>query len=368
MRELLLAGRLLRHWTRRNRDDFADIIKTKLFITKRCNLQCRHCGIGEAAFPGFDELTTDQVLSLWRMNRQLQLLSLSGGEPFLRDDLVEVGIAAARSLPRLMVLSVNTNGWFTERIERFAREVCKNLPRHGQLFITCSSDGFKEAHALVRRSEESYERKEATIAALRKLAARAPALQIRHNVNVNRWNLATIAEYVEEREAHGEKCLISMYSASRHYAHKQKHHRELREFRLVLTQRKQLLRRLRKGSSFLGNRFLSLAEEFYDQYERKQPVPCFSLRASCIIEHDGTVRPCINFPIDLGRVQDHGFRLTAIVDSAKAGAHRAKIRLENCPICWTPNEAYVTMMCNLPNRDLWINPVEALSQLRSLRK
>jgi hypothetical protein len=86
-----------------------------------------------------------------------------------------------------------------------------------------------------------------------------------------------------------------------------------------------------------------------------------------IVEHDGMVRPCINFPVDLGRVQDHDFSLAAVVETARANGLRRVIREEDCPICWTPNEAFSTMMCNLPNPTLWKRPGAALRRLHVLR-
>jgi MoaA/NifB/PqqE/SkfB family radical SAM enzyme len=366
MNEALLGARLLRHWVNRNRNDVVDIIKTKLFITKRCNLECRHCGIGEAGFDDSEELTTEQVIAIWTANPRLQLVSLSGGEPFLRDDIVEVSVKAAQNLPHLMVLSVNTNGWFTDRVVRFAREVIAALPSRAQLLVTCSSDGPKEVHSLIRRSNESFERKEATLDALRKISDRK--LTIRHNININPWNLDTIVDFIEKRETRGEKCLISLYSGSPHYAHTPQHYRDLRDFRKEIFKRKKVIQHLRKRKSFLGNRFLDLAEGYYRNPERKQPIPCFSLRACCIIEPDGTVRPCINFPKDLGRIQDHEFSLRQTVLSARAETLCEAIREQNCPICWTPNEAYMTIMCNLPNPDLWKHPVEALALIPSIKK
>ena len=349
----MLGGRVLQHWRLRQRDDFADLVKAKLFVTKRCNLNCVHCGIGEAAFDGSTDLSTEQVLRIWQENPELQIVSLSGGEPFLRDDLIEIGVGAVESLPNLMVLTVNTNGYFTEKVVAFAEAVGSRMPRGTRLIITCSSDGPEPTHGTIRRDPESYARKERTVTALLELKKRVPRLRVKHNVNVNRWNIETVADYIEEKEKRGEPCFVSLYSASRHYSHKKKHFQELEAFRAEIAQRT-LLRRLRRTKSGLfPRRFLALAEGFYEEGERKQPLPCFSLRASVIIEADGMVRPCINFPVDLGKVQDFGFRLRDVVRTEKSNKTRELIRCEKCPVCWTPNEAFVTMMCNLPNPKLW---------------
>lgn len=352
-KEGALGLRVLQHWVRRDRDDVFDPFKVKVFVTQRCNLSCQHCDIGRQAADGRDELAAPQWASFWQANPELQVVSLSGGEPFLREDLEDIAIAAATGLPRLVTLTVNTNGWFTDRIVRFARNVVPRLPPRCRLIVTCSSDGPPAVHAQVRNSEASFVRKEATLTALRELAARNPTLRVRHNVNVNPWNLAGIGDYMDDLRARGDAAFISLYAASEHYGHGPDVFREVTAFRQALTRDAGLLDRLRRGQGFLGDRYLALARRFLASSGREQPLPCFSLRASVIVLHDGMVRPCIHFPADLGRVQDHGFRLGDVADAARGNALRRQIRDGACPVCWTPNEAYVSLMCNLPNPALW---------------
>ncbi len=348
-----LGLRALQHWARRDRDDVFDPFKVKVFVTQRCNLACRHCDIGRQAADGEDELTAAQWAAFWQANPGLQIVSLSGGEPFLREDLDEIAVAAVTNLPQLVTLTVNTNGWFTDRIVRFVHNVVPRLPSRCRLIVTCSSDGPPADHARIRNSELSFTRKETTLAALRELAARTPALLVRHNVNVNPWNLDVIGDYVDDLRARGDAAFISLYAASEHYGHGPGAFREVAAFRQALAGHAGLLDRLRRGQGFLGDRYLALARRFLASSGRDQPVPCFSLRASVIVLHDGSVRPCIHFPADLGRVQDHGFSLHDLVDTARGNKLRRQIRAGACPVCWTPNEAYVSLMCNLPNPALW---------------
>ncbi len=351
-REVVLGTRLLRSWLRRRDSQAFDVIKAKLFITRRCNLSCLHCGIGRARYDATGELTTDQVVSLWHSNPELQILSLSGGEPFLRDDLAEIVTAAVNLLPRLMVLTINTNGWFTDRTVRLAETVAPLMPPRCRLVVACSSDGPREAHADIRQNDESFIRKERTLDGLRRLAAGHPNLEIRHNVNVNRWNLCSIGEYVHRLSTSGEQCFISMYSASKHYSHGPADYVELEAFRREVARHPEIFRQLARSSDLLGRLYLAFASAYYGSPEPVQPLPCFSLRSSLIIEHDGMVRPCINFPRDLGYIQDHGFSLRDVVSSPACDALRRDIGCGKCPVCWTPNEAYTTLMCNFFNPSL----------------
>jgi MoaA/NifB/PqqE/SkfB family radical SAM enzyme len=83
-----------------------------LQVTNRCNMRCGFCDFWPNGVPPSEELTLDDYR---RIEEQLAglghfLISLEGGEPFLRPDLVEiVRIFSKRHLPILY-----TNGWFVD--------------------------------------------------------------------------------------------------------------------------------------------------------------------------------------------------------------------------------------------------------------
>jgi len=90
-----------------------------LEVTNRCNMQCAFCGFWSRAAPPDEELTLDEYR---RVEEELSglntfLVSIEGGEPLLRPDLVEiVRVFGARHLPILY-----TNGWRVD--ERVAAEL-----------------------------------------------------------------------------------------------------------------------------------------------------------------------------------------------------------------------------------------------------
>jgi MoaA/NifB/PqqE/SkfB family radical SAM enzyme len=83
-----------------------------LQLTNRCNMRCGFCDFWPNGVPPSEELTLDDY---HRIEEQLAglghfLISLEGGEPFLRPDLVEiVRTFSKRHLPILY-----TNGWFVD--------------------------------------------------------------------------------------------------------------------------------------------------------------------------------------------------------------------------------------------------------------
>lgn len=79
-------------------------------VTNRCNLRCSFCDFWPNPAPPRDELTVDEYRDLSAQLRELGcfLISIEGGEPFLRQDLVD--IVRAFSADHLPILF--TSGWY----------------------------------------------------------------------------------------------------------------------------------------------------------------------------------------------------------------------------------------------------------------
>lgn len=92
----------------------------RMSVTKRCNLRCVYChdeGQGPVEAPGApadDEMSADHIERLVRVAREFDIHSvkLTGGEPLLREDIVEIVRRVARHADDV---SMTTNGVFLAR-------------------------------------------------------------------------------------------------------------------------------------------------------------------------------------------------------------------------------------------------------------
>src|SRR5713226_6956487 len=81
-----------------------------LQVTNRCNMRCSFCDFWPNGVPPAEELTLDDFSRLEEDLTRLGtfLISIEGGEPMLRPDLIDiVRIFSRRHMPMLY-----TNGWF----------------------------------------------------------------------------------------------------------------------------------------------------------------------------------------------------------------------------------------------------------------
>ncbi|MCQ2367461.1 MAG: radical SAM protein [Kiritimatiellae bacterium] len=121
-----------------------------LHLTNRCNMHCPHCYVCSSV--AYDnELTTEEIQSLCKHFRDIggTDVSLTGGEPTLRDDFFEI----VKYISDIgMRVSVYTNGlnWDEEKIKRLATYSIEG--------VQVSIDGYDEQTNAVFRNKGAFER------------------------------------------------------------------------------------------------------------------------------------------------------------------------------------------------------------------
>jgi radical SAM protein with 4Fe4S-binding SPASM domain len=113
--------------------------------TSRCNLNCLHCYSNSTADLSSDQLTTAEAKQLLRQLAEANcpVVLFTGGEPLLRDDLLEL-LVEAKQLPLRTVIS--TNGTLIDSA------VAKKLVGLGVSYVGISIDGDEQFHDKFRQS------------------------------------------------------------------------------------------------------------------------------------------------------------------------------------------------------------------------
>ena len=118
--------------------------------TRTCNLRCMHCYAGSDA-QSYDQLSTSEAKTMIDdlASFGCPVLLFSGGEPCLREDLVEL-MSYARNAGMRVVLSTNGTLITPERAQRYA-EV-------GLSYVGVSLDGTRETHDRFRGVTGAFDR------------------------------------------------------------------------------------------------------------------------------------------------------------------------------------------------------------------
>lgn len=128
-------------------------------ITDNCNSRCVMCDVWKTRSK--DEMTEadlHRVLSD-QLFAQIQHVGVSGGEPTLRTDLVEMIRVIVETLPRLRSLSITSHGFQVKRLEKYLPRIKAICEKHGVDFrLHLSVDGIGEVHNTVRGIPKAFDK------------------------------------------------------------------------------------------------------------------------------------------------------------------------------------------------------------------
>jgi MoaA/NifB/PqqE/SkfB family radical SAM enzyme len=142
-------------------------------VTYRCNARCGMCDSWRMK-PGA-ELTVEQVRTIFTKLAPLDVVRLSGGEPFLRTDFAELATAVLEA-GRPAILHITTNGSFPDRVAEFV----ERFPKPRRLRLMVSFDGLAPTHDANRGAAVRFETAFETV---RRLAALRDGLGVEVSAN-----------------------------------------------------------------------------------------------------------------------------------------------------------------------------------------
>lgn len=121
------------------------------FVTERCNARCPHCFVDLKTQE--NELSLEQIEKISKTTGSaLRNIALTGGEPFIRDDLFEIANIWYKN-SSVKSISVSTNGSMPNKIEDFAKK-CVELKIPVSFFF--SYDFIGEKHSEFRRLKDLH--------------------------------------------------------------------------------------------------------------------------------------------------------------------------------------------------------------------
>jgi Fe-coproporphyrin III synthase len=319
--------------------------KLTFAVTYRCNSRCVNCGIWGKR-PG-EELSAGEIGTFFRKNGYFNWIDVTGGEIFLRDDILEVFDAIVDNSPRLYTLHFPTNGLLTDRIAEAAEHLGG---RSGfKLIVSVSLDGPPAVHDRLRGVPGGWERAVGTFARLREMEGVEAYLGMTlcaDNAGLLRQTIEAVGERVSG---------VGPGDFHINLAHRSEHYYSNGEVSLpkedIAAAVGWFIGRRGWGTTpvkFLESRYLRLIGGYVGS--GRSPLPCSALSASCFIDPAGTVYPCSIWGRPIGDLRSAGYDLGALwqTNAAKEAARQA--RGLRCPNCWTPCDAYPTILGNVLRR------------------
>ncbi|MGD8793082.1 MAG: radical SAM protein [Anaerolineae bacterium] len=173
-------------------------------ITHRCNARCVMCDIWQGG--GGTEMP---AAAYRRLPPGLREVNLSGGEPFLRRDLIDVVDAVRQACPRARLV-ISSNGLAAGRIRDLAPRLAACGPALG---VRISIDGRAETHDRLRGTPGAFDRAMTSLEILQRAGIRDLGI----GTTIVEDNLAEVGQVYRLAQARGVEFSLTLVTGSEIY-------------------------------------------------------------------------------------------------------------------------------------------------------
>jgi len=326
---------------------FFDPYELNFAITYKCNSRCTICKIWKERSK--NELSLNEIKKIARKIDFIHWIRLTGGEPFLRKDYVQIVKTLKKNLPNLFILTTPTNGLLPNLIHKKVEEVLKFFDK--RYVITVSLDGPPKIHDKIRGVKGSWKKAIETYKKLKVLEKENKNFKVFFGYTISPDNVGLFKKTVEEVKKiipsiTADDFHINLFQTSGVYyknlgqkTSKKYVKQAKKEIGIILKMREK-----KDLISSIENKYLELGKEYLKT--GKTPIKCNVFNLSSFVDPFGNVYPCTIFDRKLGNLRENNYDLKKILVSEKAKKVIEEIIKENCPHCWTPCEAHQMIVSN----------------------
>jgi len=317
--------------------------KLNYAVTYQCNTRCTLCNIWKKYVHSpqkiEEEMTLEDIEHIFSQF-DLSWLSLTGGEPFLRPDLHEIAVIAESHNPHLNLLTLPTNGssphTIVNKIDRILEETTIS-----NIFCTVSLDGPEELHDQLRGVKGMWKQAKKSYELLKELENERFSVFI--EFTLSRYNAGQLLDAL--RSFHIKEFSRVVVTAA-HASHFYGTHPRPLHTETSLDQIDEFMSLFRRGKieSIITRVYVRLLKKYLTN--TLHGLPCVSGRSSFFLDPYGILYPCITMNTPFGNITESSFN--QVLQSERSISIIHKIKEGTCPGCWTPCEAYQTILERLP--------------------
>ncbi|MDI6903781.1 MAG: radical SAM protein [Methanocellales archaeon] len=330
-------------------------------VTYKCNVRCVQCNVWqyykENPERAKKELTIEEIVRIFSSYNGFSVIGITGGEPFLRNDLTQIIRILAQTQRKLRILFITTNGQIPQLIENRVKEVLEDRDGNGydfRLTQLVSLDGPRVIHDYIRGVKGAYDKAIDTIMRLSELRSSYSLFEVGSVTVCSPFNIGRFNEVIDEVARLGNEYDLEptfcVWFEGQLYKNIGQHKgKEIDEFRKELIGSIPAIKRIvgKKGSSLTKGRcfFYDLLNYWLKNPER-QVVPCGAAKVRYFLDPYGNVYPCTIYNTAIGKLRDFDDDFTKLINSNSREHVRRLVEEEKCPICCNTCETIPAMMAN----------------------
>ncbi len=315
-------------------------------VTNRCNAQCVMCNIWKIK-TNYD-LPLAQLASL---PTSLKDINISGGEPFLRTDIVEIIEIIRKRCPQARII-LSSNGLLSSRILKVMKSVLAIDPRIG---IAISVDGKEATHNKIRGTKNASKRVLTTIEGLRYLGMK----NVRLAFTATQHNVSDLTHVYDLANTYGLQFTCSIAHDSANY------------FRVSNNGNIDLIELEKQLSIVAQSELRTFSPKkwfrafFYKgmlSYGQGKPrlLPCEAGIRSFFLDADGTIYPCNVLSLSMGNLDNSPFENCWNSEAS----NEVRRKTQACQLnCWMICTARSAIKGSIVKTGTWVLKKKALAHL-----
>ena len=309
------------------------------FVTSRCNAACPMClyKTNMQQNSGQQELTVDEYARISQSLGKISILGISGGEPFLREDLKDV-VGTIYDHCKPWVLDLPTNGFLTAQVLSHVKEIATRCPSMN-IDIQLSIDGPQALHDRIRGVPGGFMKVKETYLGLVALRKQFRNLRVKACIVFSQYNEDQVAELLKilNDDFSGLDRVILSVAHGRVEDPKAAKVSWDKYFQTCALQRKSVVLRNKfdlystftMALRFVKNEFLKDVLREKDMYRH-----CGAGKSVVVIDELGKVFGCEQLWEPVGDLRQNGYDFGGIYSSPAMKAFQARIRANKCTCHW----------------------------------
>ncbi len=313
-----------------------NLIHLTFFLTKRCNASCPFC-FYHSDIDSKDreqELSLNEIKKISRSMGNLLWLAFSGGEIFLRKDIVDITkVFYENNKPSIILFP--TNGLLPEVIKAEIEKILKHCSR-STIALKLSIEGMEGIHEKIR-GKGSFKKTIQTYESLKMLLDEYPNFELGVNTVFcadNQDGMAELIKFVSGLDG------IKTHTVSLIRGDVLDDGLKKIDMQLYRKTVDLLASNLKNKQSsiyrFKGAK-LKAAQDILQRNiicetvsSNKQQIPCYAGKLNIVLTESGDVYPCESFDMKLGNVRDSGYDIDNIISSEGAKKAINSIQEKGC--------------------------------------
>ncbi len=333
-------------------------------ITTACQSLCKTCHIGEVfqKNPAIakDDLTIGEIEQMFKNIGPVFFFNISGGEPYLRKEIVEIVKLACKHLtPK--VIHIPTNALMPAHIAAKTEEMLVWMSANGYgsipLTIKPSFDGVGKQHDIIRGVEGNFEKLMETYKLLKGLSNKYKNLQVGLGTVISNFNVNDIKPIADFAHTLDPETYINEVAEQRTemFNTSDTITPDADAYAGAISYFAKKTRELMSGKKGLARLIYAFRLVYYNLVidilrQKTQVIPCYAGISNVHINAKGQVWPCcvLGYDKPLGNMRENGFDFKKIWHSSRAQAVRTSIKNKECH-CPLANQSYSNLLLHTPS-------------------